>query len=244
VATFRYGDVSIRYEDTGSGFPVLLLAPGGMRSAIELWENATLNPLREYVDEFRLIAMDQRNAGQSSGPLDAADPWGSYAADQLALLDHLGVEQFHAFGCCIGCSYALGLAERAPGRLASAVLEQPIGIVDENRALFDGLWRDWGQALAERGADVAPDDLEAFGTAMWDGDFVLSVTRDFVRACSTPLLVLPGVDDFHPGPVGREVAALAPRAELVDPWKDEAHVRDAVESVRDFLVARTPAPVG
>ena len=61
--------------------------------------------------------MDQRNAGRSFGPLEVNDPWGSFAQDQLALLDHLGVERCHVMGCCIGCSFALKLLELAAGAL-------------------------------------------------------------------------------------------------------------------------------
>jgi len=238
---YQHDDTAIAYEERGTGFPLLLIAPGGMNSTVEWWARAAFDPLQVYAGDFRLVAMDQRNAGRSTGPLDAADPWGSYARDQLGLLDHLGIDRCHVLGCCIGCSYALKLAELAPGRLASAVLEQPIGIVDDNRELFRSMWREWGRELAARRADVDLDAVEAFGTSMWAGEFVLSVSREFVRSCPTPLLVLPGVDQFHPGEIGREVAALAPDAEKLEPWKDTPElVQAAVERVREFLREHTP----
>src|SRR5205807_2925388 len=107
-----------------------------------------------------------------------------------------------------------GMIERAPGRVTAAVLEQPIGIEGGNRALFDGMWRDWGRRLAGSREDIDPEALEAFGTRMWAGDFVLSVSRELVRSCPTPLLVLPGIDQFHPTAIGHEVAELAPSAEV------------------------------
>jgi hypothetical protein len=70
---------------------------------------------------------------------------------------------------------------------------------------------------------------------MWAGEFVLSVSRDFVRDCSTPLLVLPGVDRYHPTATGREIAALARHALVVEPWKDPQHVGPATVAVREFL---------
>jgi pimeloyl-ACP methyl ester carboxylesterase len=238
---FDHADSSIYYEEHGSGFPLLLIAPGGMNSAIEWWGRAAFNPLEVYADDFRLVAMDQRNAGRSTGPLDVSDPWGSYIGDQLALMDHLGHESFHVLGCCIGCSYGLKLIERAPGRVTSAVLEQPVGIVDDNRELFHGMWREWGKELTARREDIDPETLEAFGTRMWHGEFVLSVSRELVRSCATPLLVLPGVDQFHPTEIGHEVAELAPNAEVVEPWKDTPeHIQQAVERVRRFLRQRTP----
>jgi len=233
---------SIYYEEHGAGFPLLLIAPGGMNSTVEWWGRAAINPLDLYAGDFSLVAMDQRNAGRSVGPLDVEDPWGSFVEDQLALADHLGLDTFHVMGCCIGCSHALRLAQRAPGRVAAAVLQQPIGIVDDNRDLFANMWREWGGRLAAERPDIEPAALEAFGTRMWRGEFVLSVSREAVRSCGTPLLVLPGVDQFHPGEIGREVAALAPAAELVDPWKDTPGlIGQASERVRRFLVEHTPA---
>lgn len=71
---FEYDSASIYFEEHGSGFPVLLIAPGAMDSTIEMWSSATINPLALYGDSFRLIAMDQRNSGRSSGPLEPSDP--------------------------------------------------------------------------------------------------------------------------------------------------------------------------
>ena len=180
---FQHGATSIYYEEHGRGFPLLLFAPGGMNSTVERWTAATLNPLAEFRDDFRLIAMDQRNAGRSAGPLEVDDPWGSFARDQLALLDHLGVEQCHVMGCCIGCSFALKLLELAPERFAAAVLEQPVGVVGENRHLYDVVVAQLGRgpgghapghrrraARAVRHADVGR------------GEFVVSVGREFVRS--------------------------------------------------------------
>jgi pimeloyl-ACP methyl ester carboxylesterase len=238
---FDHGETTIYYEEHGHGFPLLLIAPGGMHSTIDAWERVAINPLVAYGDEFHLIAMDQRNAGRSSGPLEVADPWGSLAGDQLALLDHLGVDTFHVMGCCIGGSYILKLIEQAPTRVVAAVLEQPIGIVDGNAPLFETMWRTWGTALVEARPDIDAATVEAFGTRMWAGDFVVSVPKDFVASIATPMLVLPGVDDHHPTATGREIAALAPGAEVLEPWKDTPEtVANAVEEIRRFLVGHTP----
>jgi pimeloyl-ACP methyl ester carboxylesterase len=234
---FEHGETTIYYEERGTGFPVLLIAPGAMNSAIGLWSGATINPLEAYSGDFRLIAMDQRNAGRSTGPLEVGDPWGAYARDQLALVDHLGVKNFHVLGACIGSSFALKLIEQAPGRVAAAVLLQPVGVTGDNEQLYEAMWRGWGDQLARRRADVDMAQLEVFATQMWAGDFVLSVSRDFVRNCSTPLLVLPGVDRYHPTATGREIVSLAPNARLIEPWKDPQHVGPATAAIRDFLIA-------
>lgn len=211
-----------------------------MESAIEMWAGATIDPLAHYADSFRLIAMDQRNAGRSYGPLEPSDPWGAYASDQLALLDHLGIGRFHVMGACIGASFALKLIERAPARVAAAVLEQPIGITNGNGPLYEQMWRSWGAGLSDR-TDLTREGTEVFGNRMWRDDFVVSVSRDFVRSCRTPLLVLPGTDRYHPTATGREIAALAPAGRILEPWNDsQAHVDHAATTIGSFLQAHVP----
>ncbi len=39
------GEARIWYTEQGTGFPMLTLAPGGMRSGVSLWEVAAINPL-------------------------------------------------------------------------------------------------------------------------------------------------------------------------------------------------------
>src|SRR6266545_1991454 len=102
MAELTVGDTRLHYEVEGDGYPVLLLAPGGMRSTIEMWNRMPWNPRSSLRDWYRVIGMDQRNAGASHAPVRATDGWDTYAQDQLALLDHLGVEQCHLIGMCIG----------------------------------------------------------------------------------------------------------------------------------------------
>ena len=109
------------------------------------------------------------------------------------------------------------LLELAPERVVAAVLEQPAGITGSNRELFDNVWKQWGEQLMSRRDDLGSDQIEAFATAMWAPGFAVSVTRDQVRSFRTPMLVLPGVDDYHPAETGREIAALAPAADLLEP---------------------------
>lgn len=237
---FEYDSISIHFEVHGNGFPILLIAPGAMDSAIEMWQGATINPLALYADTFRLIAMDQRNAGQSFGPLEPSDPWGAYAQDQLALLNHLNIDRFHVMGACIGGSFALKLIEQSPTRVMAAVLEQPVGITDDNHLLYEQIWRSWSTRLATR-REIGPETIDTFGRQMWQSDFVASVSRDFVRKCTTPLLVLPGTDRYHPATTGREIAALAPAGQVLEPWNDsEEHVGQATVAVSTFLQTHTP----
>ena len=236
---FRRGDVSIHYEEFGQGFPVLLLAPGGMRSSVEFWSRAAYNPTTELAAQFRLIAMDQRNAGRSTAPIAASDGWHVYREDQLRLLDHLKIERCHLLGNCIGGAFALALIAAAPDRVASAVLQQPIGHSSENRATFYELFDNWAEEQKRARPDLSADALREFRERMYGGDFVFSVSRDAVRSCASPLLVLMGNDIYHPSETSREVAALAPRGELVERWKDPEVVPQTIARVRAFFTAHS-----
>ena len=234
---FTRRDTSIYYEERGSGPPVLLIAPGGMKSTVDFWKHAAIDPWSSYADDFHLVAMDQRNAGSSTGALESDDPWGAYAADQLGLMDHLGIDRFLVMGCCIGGSYILKLVEEAPDRLLGAVLEQPIGVIDSNRELFGKMQGAWAEETAAARDDLDRAALDQFLAAMWADDFVVSVPPDVVSSCPVPLLVLPGIDDYHPTETGREIGAMAPNAEIIEPWKDTPeHIDAATASVRQWLL--------
>ena len=69
---YEKGPVRIRYEETGSGFPLLLIAGGGLNSVMARLPGSPFNPIEEFKGEYRCIYADLRNAnaGQSSGPLE------------------------------------------------------------------------------------------------------------------------------------------------------------------------------
>ena len=73
-------------------------------------------------------------------------------------------------------------------------------------------------------------------------DFVFTVTRDFVRQCQTPVLILPDDIPAHPYAVAMESAMLAPNAEVsLFPWKEpKERVPLAVRQIRSFLRAHRP----
>jgi pimeloyl-ACP methyl ester carboxylesterase len=236
MATFTRNETTIEYEVHGDGSPLVLFAPGGLRSATAIWGRAPYNPITEFAAQFRVITMDQRNAGASRAPVAASDGWHSYTADHLALLDELQIERCQVLGMCIGCTFALGLIGRAPERVSAAVLQQPIGLEEANRPVFYELFDGWARDLVQTRSDVSAQALSAFREHLFGGnDFTYGVSREAVARCPVPLLVLRGNDVYHPSHTSEEIARIAPHAELVQDWKTGDDLPKAIARVRAFL---------
>jgi pimeloyl-ACP methyl ester carboxylesterase len=244
---YEKGDVRIHYEEVGSGFPLLVIPGGGLNSTVAGLANHPFNPMEEFKDEYRVIAADLRNAngGESSGRLEIDRPWDAYTDDHLGLMDHLGISEFMVLGFCIGGPFIWNLLQRAPERIVAAVLAQPSGSRPEMPDLFyNNNMKGWAPGLCDRQPEITMDRVDAFLNKMYrtNADFVFTVTRDFVRSCQTPILVLPDDVPAHPYAVAMETVHLAPKAEVsIYPWKDsQDHIQEAVRHVSDFLRAHRP----
>jgi len=246
MSFYEKGPVRIHYEEHGSGFPLLLIAGGGLNSTIAGLTNP-FNAIDEFKGEYRCIAADLRNAnsGQSSGPLEIERPWDAYTDDHLGLMDHLRIDKFMVMGFCIGGPFIWNLLRRAPNRVVAAVLAQPSGSRPEMRDLFyDTNIKGWGPELVKRRPEITMETVDKFLTKMYrtNADFVFTVTRDFVRTCQTPVLILPDDIPAHPYAVAMEAAMLAPNAEVsIFPWKEpKERIPLAVRQIRSFLRAHRP----
>jgi pimeloyl-ACP methyl ester carboxylesterase len=246
---YERGKVRIHYEEQGKGFPLMLIAGGGLNSSIELLRRGDpFDPYAEFAGEFRCIGADLRNAdgGQSSGPLEIDRPWDAYTDDHIGLMDHLGIDKFMVLGFCIGGPFIWNLLERAPNRVVAAVLAQPSGSRPDQRDLFyDNNIKGWGPALTARRPEITADTVDRFLTKMYrtNPDFVFTVTRDFVRSCQTPVLILPDDIPAHPYAVAMEAAMLAPKAQVsIYPWKEpKERIPLAIRHIRTFLRANRPS---
>jgi pimeloyl-ACP methyl ester carboxylesterase len=244
---YEKGRVRIRYEEAGSGFPLLLIAGGGLNSTMAGLRTSPFNPIEEFKGEYRCIFADLRNAnaGQSTGPLEIDRPWDSHTDDHLGLMDHLGVDKFMVLGFCIAGPFIWNLLKRAPDRVVAAVPAQPVGFRPEMpTVLYDGSMTGWGPELVKRRPDITMDMVEKYLTKMYrtNPDFVFTATRDFVRTCQTPVLILPDDVPAHPYVVAMECAMLAPKAEVsMYPWKEpKERIPLAVRQIRSFLRAHRP----
>src|SRR5262245_35491645 len=202
MPSFRANGATIHYEEFGEGFPILTFAPAGLQSTIAVWSqpSAPINPTTEFAKSFRVIAMDQRNAGgKSHARIAAQDGWDTYTADHIAVLDHLKIDRCHLYGQCIGGSFILNLLKKQPERITAAVLAQPIGRVGAmppgRSARFDA----WAESLKDH-PEASKPVLDAFYQNLYGPGFVYCVDRAFVSTVTTPCLVLAGNDEAHPLP--------------------------------------------
>jgi pimeloyl-ACP methyl ester carboxylesterase len=160
-------------------------------------------------------------------------------------MDHLGIKQFMVLGFCIGGPFIWNLLKRAPDRIVAAVPAQPSGFRKELPTLsYDSNMKGWGPALAKLRPEITMDTVDKF-LARMDGNnpgCVYTVTRDFVRSCQTPVLVLPDDSPPHPYAVAMESVMLAPKSEVsLFPWKEpKDRIPLAVRQTRSFLRAHRP----
>jgi pimeloyl-ACP methyl ester carboxylesterase len=241
MPSFDHHGTQLYYEEFGQGFPILTFAPAGLRSVIGVWKqpSAPIDPTTEFADKYRVIAMDQRNAGgQSQAPITAQDGWDDYTDDHIAVLDRLRIDKCHLYGQCIGGSFIINMLKRHPERVAAAVLAQPIGRVGPmtgRTANFNG----WAQTVKDR-PDASEAVLDAFNSNLYAPGFVYCADRDFVKTIKAPCMVLAGNDEAHPWPISEELSKLLPNCEFVTEWKTEPALTAAKAKVKAFLAKHTP----
>jgi hypothetical protein len=106
----------------------------------------------------------------------------------------------------------------------------------------------WAKEFRERRPEVSMETIGQYLHNLYRvrPDFVYSVSREFVRSCQTPMLVLPDDTPAHYLQTAIDVASLAPNADInVYPWKDPPELKArTINRVRNFLKARLPATAG
>jgi pimeloyl-ACP methyl ester carboxylesterase len=242
MPSFQNGDATIYYEEYGQGFPILTFAPGGMMSTIDFWHRpaSPVDPTKVLASDFRVIAMDQRNAGgHSRAPIRPTDGWQTFESDHIALLDHLGIEQCHLYGQCIGGPFILSLLRAQPQRFPCAVIAQPIGRVGPLPPGRSPNFNSWAEKLTDH-PEATEQVLDSYYGNLYSPGFAYSVDRDFVASCRTPCLVLAGNDEAHPYAIAEEIARLLPSAEFIPEWKEGEPLAAATTRMKQFLSDHTP----
>ncbi|HCV00731.1 MAG TPA: hypothetical protein DGL25_05965 [Dehalococcoidia bacterium] len=84
--------------------------------------------------------------------------------------------------------------------------------------------------------------IESYADALWpDRPPYFSVDAGWVQNCETPLLILPGSDQFHPTSIAEQICRDAKNALCLDvDCRSEAKVTETIEIIRSFLKEHTP----
>lgn len=245
--------IRTRYETVGEGPALLMFSPGGFDSSLENWTEFGRYRDLGFVDalssHYTCIVYDRRESGRSGGRLERLS-WERYVAQSIALLDHLGVEETHAMGGCVGCSTAALLAIAQPGRVRSAVLFSPAGGVTYRAAQQRRFTRHLGFA-AEQGlgavVDLARSTSAGFSKDPRVGPWapVLRSDDDFAKeyAATDPgryEIIVSGSArllfdrDTVPGPEPEDLRLLDVPA-LIVPGEDASHTPSAARYLQECL---------
>jgi pimeloyl-ACP methyl ester carboxylesterase len=113
--------IAVAYYDFGGSGPVLLLAHAtGFCGAV-------LAPLAQRLSgRYRCIAFDERGHGWSDRPPGDDFGWHGFAADVLAVIDHLSLDRPAGFGHSCGAAALLLAEEARPGTFSALYCYEPI----------------------------------------------------------------------------------------------------------------------
>lgn len=121
------------YEELGSGPPLLFI------SGTSFDRNAWGGQVAHFMGRYRCVTFDNRDVGESALASGAYTPR-DMAADTLAVMDALGLEDAHVVGHSLGGAVAQELALAVPARVRSLVL---VDTWARNDDYTRGLFRTW-----------------------------------------------------------------------------------------------------
>lgn len=140
------GGVRIYYEVEGHGTP-LVLQHGFTMSSARWRETGYVDALK---DDYRVILVDARGHGRSDKPHDSeAYSHRQMAADVLAVLNGLGVEQAHYWGYSMGGLIGFRLTRAAPHRVRSLIIggTHPFALSSSQMAEIDAMRHELRQGI-------------------------------------------------------------------------------------------------
>jgi pimeloyl-ACP methyl ester carboxylesterase len=119
----RVGDLSMYYVEAGQGEPLVLVM--GLGADHLAWGFQ----FPAFVETYRVIAFDNRGAGQTDAP-DHPYTTRMMADDTVGVMDALGVERAHVLGVSMGGMIAQEIALNHPDRVRSLQLHCTLGRPD------------------------------------------------------------------------------------------------------------------
>jgi pimeloyl-ACP methyl ester carboxylesterase len=212
-------DARLHYQEHGQGDPLLLLH--SFCGAGEVWDPI----LPSFVGRYRVIVPDLRGHGRSTGAPETIH-YDRFAADVVALLDHLGIDRAHCVGQSAGGMCLVWLGTRHLARIRTLVLSGTTYTYDEHaraqmRRVADG-WGtqpEWIDAQRQRHGATHGDDywrvLRDKFRAFADDTDELPFRPADLAAITCPVLVLHGDrDPGFPVYIATTMYAAMPNAEL------------------------------
>jgi len=150
---FDWDDARLACRDEGAG-PALVLVHGWLLDSTQ-WDAQAL----AWRPRFRVLRMDRRGFGASSGPVGLARD----ADDIVRLLDRLGIRRAGIVGMSQGARIALHLAAALPGRVACAVLDGTPALqgLPAREGPPETPLSEYRELLTRRGIDALRDELAA-----------------------------------------------------------------------------------
>jgi pimeloyl-ACP methyl ester carboxylesterase len=119
----RVGDISMYYVEAGAGEPLVLIM--GLGADHLAWGFQ----VPAFAERYRVIAFDNRGAGQSEAP-DHPYTTRMMADDTVGLMDVLGVDRAHVLGASLGGMIAQEIALNHSARIRSLQLHCTLGRPD------------------------------------------------------------------------------------------------------------------
>jgi pimeloyl-ACP methyl ester carboxylesterase len=111
----KVNDITMNYEQQGTGEPLLLIPYLAADNACYAFQVA------DYSKHFTCISIDPRGAGETDKPAGAYST-ALFADDAAAFLSALKIERAHVMGLSLGAASAMWLAARHPQKVKSLSL--------------------------------------------------------------------------------------------------------------------------
>ena len=238
--------------------PVLVLLHGGGP------DHHSLMPLAEQLADLCTVVLpDIRGYGRSICTDPSRHTWAQYAADVVALLDHMGLRRAIVGGAGLGATITLRAAIAYPERVLGSVLISVEDIEDDERKQaeiefmdafaarvrtegIDAAWApildDLAPVVGAMVRDAIPrSDPASIAAAAAIGRDRAFRSVDEVAGITAPTLVFPGMDWRHPPAVAENLARMLPSGRLA-PVELSAEIRTPEDfaracapAIRDFL---------
>jgi 3-oxoadipate enol-lactonase len=140
----RANDITMNYEQHGTGEPIVLIPYLAADNACYAFQVAA------YAKHFTCISLDLRGTGESDKP-ESAYTTEHLADDVAAFVDALGIPRAHFFGLSLGAAVSLWLGAKYPDKVRSLCLH---GAWPKTDPFIKAVVESW-QMLARSAGSVA-----------------------------------------------------------------------------------------